>query len=120
MRQIREEIQKQNPEGELPAFEEIHAGIQQSQVNLYPEITGNFLTRALKKCIRKMITFQVIPIMTEQNMVNLKTADLITEMHDRMIRLEQKQALHQQELTALQSQIKALQKENQKLRELHE
>jgi len=67
-----------------------------------------------------MITFQVIPIMTEQNMVNLKTADLITEMHDRMIRLEQKQALHQQELTALQSQIKALQKENQKLRELHE
>lgn len=78
--------------------------------------------------------FYIMPIMTEQNALNLHTANAIhqtnqyilsrtesdqvnlAELISRMDALELKQAANRQEIQALRSQIRTLSTENEKLR----
>jgi len=159
MSQIRAEIKEKGLDSSMLSFEEIpfspevsHAdntfqpvSLRQSaeylsirsQIEPYKPIEGNFLVVFIKKVIRKLVKFYIMPIMTEQNALNLHTANAIQQVNNyltdraetdkidipslvsRIEELELRQASNKQEMNALRSQIKALQAENQKLRGMH-
>ncbi len=158
MKQIRAEIKEKGLDSSMLSFEEIpfaqevsHAdssfqlsSLKQSaeylnirnQIEPYKPIDGNFLIVFIKKVIRKLVKFYIMPIMTEQNALNLHTANAVQQMNNyiqdrqeadkidiaalvsRIDELETKQAANRQEMNALRSQIKALQAENQELKGL--
>ncbi len=147
MKQIRAEIKEKGLNSTMLSFEEIPfqqevshaepnfqlASLQQSaeylnirnQIEPYKPLEGNFLVVFIKKVIRKLVKFYIMPIMTEQNALNLHTANAIHQMHlyieeqqKKISDLETKQESQRQELQALKTQIKALQKENQELKGL--
>ena len=156
MQEIRQEIKEKNLDHAILDFEEIPftpeisqaenqfqcSSLQQSteylnirnQIDPYKPIEGNFLIRWIKKVLRKLMKFYIMPIMTEQNALNLHTANAIhqtnqyilsrtesdqvnlAELISRMDALELKQAANRQEIQALRSQIRTLSTENEKLR----
>ncbi|MDE5753060.1 MAG: hypothetical protein K2H89_00720 [Oscillospiraceae bacterium] len=156
MQEIRQEIKEKNLDHTILDFEEIPftpeisqaenqfqcSSLQQSteylnirnQIDPYKPIEGNFLIRLIKKVLRKLMIFYIMPIMTEQNALNLHTANAIhqtnqyilsrtesdqvnlAELISRMDALELKQAANRQEIQALRSQIRTLSAENEKLR----
>lgn len=156
MQEIRQEIKEKNLDHAILDFEEIPftpeisqaenqfqcSSLQQSteylnirnQIDPYKPIEGNFLIRLIKKVLRKLMIFYIMPIMTEQNALNLHTANAIhqtnqyilsrtesdqvnlAELISRMDALELKQAANRQEIQALRSQIRTLSAENEKLR----
>lgn len=158
MKQIRTEIKEKGLDSSVLSFEEIPftpeisradsnfqpASLQQSaeylnirnQIEAYKPLEGNFLIVFIKKILRKLIKFYIMPIMTEQNALNLHTANAVQQVNNyiqgraeadkidvaslvsRIDALEAKQAANRQELSALRSQIKALQAENQELKGL--
>ena len=158
MKQIRAEIKEKGLDSSMLSFEEIPfaqevshadknfhpASLQQSaeylsirnQIEAYKPIEGNFLVVFIKKVIRKLVKFYIMPIMTEQNALNLHTANAVQQMNNyiqdrqesdkidisalvsRIDELETRQSANRQEMNALRSQIKALQAENQELKGL--
>ena len=156
MQEIRQEIKEKNLDHAILDFEEIPftpeisqaenqfqcSSLQQSteylnirnQIDPYKPIEGNFLIRWIKKVLRKLMKFYIMPIMTEQNALNLHTANAIhqtnqyilsrtesdqvnlAELISRMDALELKQAANRQDIQALRSQIRTLSTENEKLR----
>ncbi|MDE6657835.1 MAG: hypothetical protein K2J88_04550 [Oscillospiraceae bacterium] len=156
MQQIRTEIKQKGYNNSMLDFEEIPfaqeishaenhfqlASLQQSaeylnirnQIEPYKPVEGNFLVVWIKKILRKLIKFYIMPIMTEQNALNLHTANSVnqiqqyiisksdsdqinlTELVSRIETLELKQSANKQEIQALRSQIKALTAENEQLR----
>ncbi|MBE6875280.1 MAG: hypothetical protein E7496_00885 [Ruminococcus sp.] len=158
MKQIRAEIKEKGLDSSMLSFEEVPfaqeishadknfqlASLQQSaeylsirnQIEAYKPIEGNFLVVFIKKVIRKLVKFYIMPIMTEQNALNLHTANAVQQMNNyiqdrqeadsidisalisRIEELETRQSASRQEMNALRSQIKALQAENQALRGL--
>ncbi len=158
MKQIRAEIKEKGLDSSMLSFEEIpfaqevsHAdgsfqlsSLKQSaeylsirnQIEPYKPIEGNFLVVFIKKVIRKLVKFYIMPIMTEQNALNLHTANAVQQVShyiqdrqasdnidiaalvSRIDELEAKQAANKQEMIALRTQIKALQAENQELKGL--
>jgi len=158
MKQIRTEIKEKGLDSSLLSFEEIPfaqevshadsnfqpASLQQSaeylnirnQIEAYKPVEGNFLVVLIKKIIRKLVKFFIMPIMTEQNALNLHTANAVQQVHNyiqsraesdkidiaalvsRIDALEARQAADKQEMAALRSQIRALQLENQELKGL--
>lgn len=156
MQEIRQEIKEKNLDHAILDFEEIPftpeisqaenqfqcSSLRQSteylnirnQIDPYKPIEGNFLIRLIKKVLRKLMKFYIMPIMTEQNALNLHTANAIhqtnqyilsrtesdqvnlAELISRMDALELKQAANRQEIQALRSQIRTLSAENEKLR----
>lgn len=133
MKQIRAEIKEKGLDSSVLSFEEIPfqqevshaaqnfqlASLQQSadylnirnQIEPYKPLEGNFLVVFIKKVIRKLVKFYLLPIITEQNALNLHTANAVNQLN--LYVQEQ-----QNKITALESQIKALQKENQELKGL--
>ncbi|MDE6730916.1 MAG: hypothetical protein K2J71_09115 [Oscillospiraceae bacterium] len=106
-----------------------------SQIDPYKQpIEGNFLIKFVKKVLRKLMKFYMMPIITEQNALNLHTANAVrqtnqyilsktesnpinpAELLSRMDALELKQSADRQEIQALRSQIRALTAENEQLR----
>ena len=158
MKQIRAEIKEKGLDSSMLSFEEIpfspevsHAdtafqlsSLQQSaeylsirnQIEPYKPIEGNFLVVFIKKVIRKLVKFYILPIITEQNALNLHTANAVQQVQNyisdraeadkidipslvsRIEELELKQSANRQEMNALRTQIKALQAENQQLKGL--
>ncbi len=158
MNQIRAEIKAKGLDSSMLSFEEIPfapevsradsqfqpESLRQSaeylsirnQIEPYKPIEGNFLVVFIKKVIRKLVKFYIMPIMTEQNALNLHTANAVQQMQNyirgrqdadqvdmtalisRIDELEARQAANKQEMAALRSQIKALQAENQELKGL--
>ena len=147
MKQIRAEIKEKGLDSSMLSFEEIPfqqevshaaqnfqlASLQQSadylnirnQIEPYKPLEGNFLVVFIKKVIRKLVKFYLLPIITEQNALNLHTANAVSQMNlyiqeqqKKMTDLETKQEVQRQTIQALQTQIKALQKENQELKGL--
>lgn len=147
MKQIRAEIKEKGFDSSMLSFEDIpyaeevsHAdgnfqiqSLKQSteylnirnQIDPYKPIEGNPLVIFIKKVIRKLLKFYILPIMTEQNALNLHTANAIQQMNnyiqeqtDRINELESRQEANRQEIHALRSQLKALQTENQELKGL--
>ncbi|MBR1528823.1 MAG: hypothetical protein IJ642_05935 [Oscillospiraceae bacterium] len=158
MKQIRAEIKEKGLDSSMLSFEEIPfaqeishadvnfqpAALQQSadylnirnQIEPYKPIEGNFLVVFIKKVIRKLLKFYIMPIMTEQNALNLHTANAVQQVNNyiqsrtesdqiaisalvsRLDALEAKQAANRQEIAALRSQVRALQAENQELKGL--
>lgn len=156
MHQIRTEIKEKGLNSAMLDFEEIPfaqeishaenqfqlASLQQSseylnirnQIAPYKPIEGNFLVVLIKKILRKLIKFYMMPIITEQNALNLHTANAVhqiqqyitsksdtdqidfTELVSRIETLELKQSANKQEIQALRSQVKALTSENEQLR----
>lgn len=156
MKQIRAEIKEKGLDSSMLSFEEIPfaqeishadknfqpASLQQSaeylsirnQIEPYKPIEGNFLVVFIKKVIRKLVKFYILPIMTEQNALNLHTANAVQQMNNyiqdrqesdkidisalvsRIDELETRQSASRQEINALRSQIKALQAENRELK----
>ncbi|MBR0484138.1 MAG: hypothetical protein IJJ69_05065 [Oscillospiraceae bacterium] len=156
MKQIRAEIKEKGLDSSMLSFEEIpfaqeishadknfqSASLQQSaeylsirnQIEPYKPIEGNFLVVFIKKVIRKLVKFYILPIMTEQNALNLHTANAVQQMNNyiqdrqesdkidisalvsRIDELETRQSASRQEINALRSQIKALQAENRELK----
>ena len=147
MNQIRAEIKEKGLDSSMLSFEEIPfqqevshaeqnfqlASLQQSaeylnirnQIEPYKPLEGNFLIVFIKKIIRKLVKFYIMPIITEQNALNLHTANAVNQMNlyiqeqqKKMTDLETKQEVQRQEMDALRTQIKALQKENRELKGL--
>lgn len=105
-----------------------------SQIDPYKPIEGNFVIRFIKKVLRKLMKFYMMPIITEQNALNLHTANAVRqtnqyilsragsdqinlqEFASRMNALEARQSADRQEIQALRSQIRALTAENEQLR----
>ena len=106
-----------------------------SQIDPYKQpIEGNFLVKFVKKILRKLMKFYMMPIITEQNALNLHTANAVrqtnqyilsrtesdqinlAEFFSRMDTLELKQSADRQEIQALRSQVRALTAENEQLR----
>ena len=156
MQKIRAEIKEKGLDSSMLSFEEIpyaqeisHAdssfqlsSLKQSadylnirhQIEPYKPLEGNFLVVFFKKVIRKLVKFYIMPIMTEQNALNLHTANAVQQVHNyiesrtesdkidisvlisRIDTLEAKQSANKQEMIALRTQIKALQAENERLR----
>lgn len=156
MNQIRMEIKQKGYQDSMLDFEEIPfaqeishaehnfelASLQQSseylnirnQIEPYKPIEGNFFIIFIKKILRKLMKFYILPIMTEQNALNLHTANSVNQIQQyinsksdsdqinltalvsRIETLELKQSANKQEIQALRSQIKALTAENEKLR----
>lgn len=158
MRTIRQEIKEKNLDAaildfeEIPFREEIHPddsspfqpdSLQQSmeylstrnQIDPYKQpIEGNFLIRFVKKVLRKLMKFYIMPIITEQNALNLHTANAVrqtnqyissrmqsdpvnlAEVVSRMDALEVRQSADRQEIQALRSQVRTLMTENEQLR----
>lgn len=145
MRQIRAEIKEKGLDSSMLSFAEIPctqevshtdgnfhaASLQQSaeylhmrsQIEPYKPIEGNFLVIFIKKVIRKLVKFYLMPIITEQNALNLHTANAVSQVSQyiqdestsdhalltRIAELEAKQEISRQEINALKSQISALQ-----------
>ncbi len=147
MKQIRAEIKEKGLDSSVLSFEEIPfqqevshaaqnfqlASLQQSadylnirnQIEPYKPLEGNFLVVFIKKVIRKLVKFYLLPIITEQNALNLHTANAVNQLNlyvqeqqKTITALETKQEVYRQEIDALRTQIKALQKENQELKGL--
>lgn len=147
MKQIRAEIKEKGLDSSMLSFEEIPfqqevshaaqnfqlASLQQSadylnirnQIEPYKPLEGNFLVVFIKKVIRKLVKFYLLPIITEQNALNLHTANAVNQLNlyvqeqqKTITALETKQEVYRQEIDALRTQIKALQKENQELKGL--
>ena len=139
MKQIRAEIKEKGLNSSMLSFEEIPfqpeisraeqnfqpASLQQSteylnirnQIEPYKPIEGNFLIVFIKKVIRKLMKFYLLPIITEQNALNLHTANAVNQINC-YIQEQQKTDVSAliSRIDALESQIKALQKENQELK----
>lgn len=138
MKQIRAEIKEKGLNSSMLSFEEIPfqqevshaeqhfqpASLQQSaeylnirnQIEPYKPLEGNFLVVFIKKVIRKLVKFYIMPVMTEQNALNLHTANAVNQMN-LYIQQTDITALTSR-IDALEAQVTALQKENQELKGL--
>ncbi len=132
MKQIRKEIQEKGLTEEMLSFEEIPyaeekfsvqgnfqlQSLQQSaeylsvrnQIQAEKPIEGNFLVVWVKKLIQKLLKFYILPVMTEQNALNLHTANAVQQISQYIQETEQ-------ERQELKQEIELLKKENQELRE---
>ncbi|MDE7121073.1 MAG: hypothetical protein K2O42_02820 [Oscillospiraceae bacterium] len=128
-----------NPDGSPFQLDSLQQSMEylsiRSQIDPYKQpIEGNFLIKLVKKVLRKLMKFYMMPIITEQNALNLHTANAVrqtnqyilsktesnpinpAELISRMDALELKQSADRQEIQALRSQIRALTAENEQLR----
>jgi len=102
-----------------------------NQIEPYKEISGNPIIVFIKKIIRKLVKFYIMPIMTEQNALNYHCANAvnqiscyveqnsqinITQLASKVDELELKLTATKLETDSLRTQVKALKAENARLR----
>lgn len=154
MQQIRNEIKEKGLDSSMLSFEDVpferevsHAesefrlpSLQQSaeylnirnQIEPYKPINGNPVTVFIKKVIRKLMKFYIMPVITEQNALNHHCANAVQQVTSyvsanadvdlqalaaKVQELELKQAANRQEIAALQRRVEALAAENKALRQ---
>lgn len=141
MEQIRSRIKEKGFDYSLLSFDDVPtepeishaektfqlASLQQSaeylnirnQIEPYKPIEGNFLVVFIKKVIRKLMKFHLMPIITEQNALNLHTANAVNQMQC-YIQEQQKKDISAliSRIDALEVQVKTLQEENKELKGL--
>ncbi len=106
-----------------------------NQIEPYKEITGNPITVFIKKVIRKLIKFYIMPIMTEQNALNYHCANAVNQLScyvqnnsqvdvlklaEKVDALELKLTATKLETDSLRTQVKALKAENAVLKKMQE
>lgn len=151
--QIRAEIKEKGLEASMLSFEDVpfereagHAenhfelsSLVQSaeymnarnQIEPYKEIKGNPISRFIKKVIRKLVKFYIMPIMTEQNALNYHCANAVNQVScyvqensqidivklaSKVDELELKLTATKLETDSLRTQVKALKSENARLK----
>ncbi len=152
MEQIRAEIKSKGLDSSMLSFEDVPfdketaasdvefspALLKQSmdylgarnQLEPYKQLTGNPVTVFIKKVIRKLLKFYIVPLVTEQNAVNYHTSNAvrqlgsyvsggngIDELTQRIEMLELRQDEYRRETDALRKKLNALAEENKALRE---
>ncbi len=151
--QIRSEIKEKGLESSMLSFEDVPfdkevshseshfelSSLVQSadymsarnQIEPYKEISGNPISVFIKKIIRKLVKFYIMPIMTEQNALNYHCANAVNQVScyvqensqidivslaSRVDELELKLTATKLETDSLRTQVKALKAENMRLK----
>jgi len=151
--QIRSEIKEKGLEASMLSFEDVPfdkevshteshfelSSLVQSadymnarnQIDPYKEISGNPISVFIKKIIRKLVKFYIMPIMTEQNALNYHCANAVNQVScyvqensqidivslaSRVDELELKLTATKLETDSLRSQVKVLKAENMRLK----
>lgn len=106
-----------------------------NQIEPYKEISGNPISVFIKKVIRKLVKFYIMPIMTEQNALNYHCANAINQVScyvqsnskvniealaSKVGELELKLTATKLETDSLRTQVKALKAENARLKKIQE
>ncbi|MGN0677189.1 MAG: hypothetical protein ACI4K5_05535 [Ruminococcus sp.] len=106
-----------------------------NQIEPYKEISGNPISVFIKKVIRKLVKFYIMPIMTEQNALNYHCANAINQVScyvqsnskvdieqlaSKVDELELKLTATKLETDSLRTQVKALKAENARLKKIQE
>lgn len=154
MQQIRAEIKEKGLNSSMLSFEDVpydkeisHAEYEfrltsllqsaeylniRNQIEPYKPVAGNPIAVFVKKVIRKLVKFYILPIVTEQNALNYHCANAVqqlscyvganaevdlTALMAKVEELELIQAANRKEIAALQSRIDALTEENKSLRQ---
>lgn len=106
-----------------------------NQIEPYKEISGNPISVFIKKVIRKLVKFYIMPIMTEQNALNYHCANAINqvscyvqsnskvnieELASKVDELELRLTATKLETDSLRTQVKALKAENARLKKIQE
>lgn len=102
-----------------------------NQIEPYKEISGNFIVVFIKKVMRKLMKFYIMPIMTEQNAINHHCANAVQQLSSyvqkndeidvaklaaKVDELELKLTSNKLEIESLRSQVKSLKAENRALK----
>lgn len=106
-----------------------------NQIEPYKEISGNPISVFIKKIIRKLVKFYIMPIMTEQNALNYHCANAVNqiscyvqnnnkidvaELASKVDELELRLTATKLETDSLRTQVKALKAENARLKKNQE
>lgn len=155
--QIRAEIKKKGLEPSMLSFEDVPfdkevshtethfelSSLVQSadymnarnQIEPYKEISGNPISVFIKKVIRKLVKFYIMPIMTEQNALNYHCANAVNQIScyvqdnskidvvqlaSKVDELELRLTATKLETDSLRTQVKVLKAENARLKKNQE
>lgn len=106
-----------------------------NQIEPYKEISGNPISVFIKKVIRKLVKFYIMPIMTEQNALNYHCANAINQVScyvqdnskidvvqlaSKVDELELRLTATKLETDSLRTQVKVLKAENARLKKIQE
>lgn len=106
-----------------------------NQIEPYKEISGNPISVFIKKVIRKLVKFYIMPIMTEQNALNYHCANAVNQVScyvqdnskidlvqlaSKVDELELRLTATKLETDSLRTQVKALKAENARLKKIQE
>ncbi|MDD7186065.1 MAG: hypothetical protein ACI4PX_00050 [Ruminococcus sp.] len=106
-----------------------------NQIEPYKEISGNPISVFIKKVIRKLVKFYIMPIMTEQNALNYHCANAINQVScyvqdnskidvvqlaSKVDELELRLTATKLETDSLRTQVKVLKAENARLKKNQE
>lgn len=106
-----------------------------NQIEPYKEISGNPISVFIKKVIRKLVKFYIMPIMTEQNALNYHCANAVNQIScyvqdnskidlvqlaSKVDELELRLTATKLETDSLRTQVKALKAENARLKKIQE
>ena len=85
-------------------------------VKYYREIPGNFIKRFPKKLVRKLIKPVMLPVVTEQELVNAHSADAISKLQEETSFLLMQYTRAWQEIQELRGIVKRQQEQIEELR----
>ncbi|MDY4414603.1 MAG: hypothetical protein SPE43_09610 [Ruminococcus sp.] len=106
-----------------------------NQIEPYKEISGNPISVFIKKVIRKLVKFYIMPIMTEQNALNYHCANAVNQIScyvqdnskidvvqlaSKVDELELRLTATKLETDSLRTQVKVLKAENARLKKIQE
>lgn len=106
-----------------------------NQIEPYKEISGNPISVFIKKVIRKLVKFYIMPIMTEQNALNYHCANAVNQIScyvqdnskidvvqlaSKVDELELRLTATKLETDSLRTQVKVLKAENARLKKNQE
>jgi hypothetical protein len=93
---IRQEIKKKNYSNDMLGFDQVkdHAKSdknfirESASINPQKHIQGNILIVLIKKIIRKLVRFYIVPIVNEQNTFNNVVVNILEENKDLQLQIE--------------------------------